>query len=323
MNNTKKTIFFIFIAFAFSSSIFLFIMSSLPDYTYLQHKEFYSQVIPEEKIFIFGSSQVYAINPIHVSDYLLDQGHNYAVYNLGQGSFDAEERLRTIDLIISQEPNIVIYGISYQTFYSHGRNIVEKPTESFPSPPKVIDLLSSISLPFNSGLLDNPKFATINTFNHIYKLQTGNFEETPNRPYPNTPFFRYTPTEPAHQKDLEVGGNAVNYKGSEIYPINKNRTYAALKELIHNLHDNNIQVIIFTTPHLENWLIQLPEQQKQIFGSMLDDLEKEFDFEVFRLHDKYQSLDIWADHDHLVSHSSKTDFYSEDIAKILLTRIDE
>ena len=50
---------------------------------------------------------------------------------------------------------------------------------------------------------------------------------------------------------------------------------------------------------------------------------KEFNFEVFRLHDKYQSLDIWADHDHLLSHNEKTDFYSEEIAKMLITKIDE
>ena len=325
MNSVKKTTFFVFIAFVFSVSIFLFIMSIAPDYKYLEQKEFYSQDLPGEKIFIFGSSQIYALNPVNISNHLLEKGHSYTVYNLGQGSSDAEEQLRSIDFVISQEPKVVVYGISYQTFYSHGRTIIEKPPESLISPPKLSDLLSTISLPYNTGLLDNPKFATINTFNHFYQKQTGNFQEELEHPYPNTPFFVRTPNAeiPAEQKYLEKSGKFANFKGNEIYPIDKNRTYAALKELIHILNDHNIEVIIFTTPHLKNWREQLPTQQNEIFNSMLDDLENEFNFEVFTLHDKYDSIDIWHDHNHLVSHTKKTDFFSEDVAKIILTRIDE
>ena len=93
--------------------------------------------------------------------------------------------------------------------------------------------------------------------------------------------------------------------------------------MIRILNDHNIEVIIFTTPHLKNWLEQVPIQQKEIFNSMLNDLEKEFNFEVFKLHDKYETIDIWVDHDHNISHSEKTNFYSEEVAKMILTRIDE
>ena len=325
MSDVRKTTFFVFCALIFAVSIFLFIMSILPDSIYLQHEEFYSQDLPDNKIFIFGSSQIYALKPTLIMNYLLEKGHDYTVYNLGQGSSDAEERLRTVDLIISQKPDVVVYGIAYQTFYSHGRNIVEKPPESFPGPAKLGDLLSTVQMPFNTGLLDNPKFATINTFNNFYQKQTGIFQEEPERPWSNTPFFiRAGDTEIfSDPKDLEKGGKFADYKGKEIYPINKNRTYAALKELIHILHEHDIEVIIFTTPHLKNWREQLPTQQNEIFNSMLDDLENEFNFEVFTLHDKYDSIDIWHDHNHLVSHTKKTDFFSEDVAKIILTRIDE
>ena len=56
---------------------------------------------------------------------------------------------------------------------------------------------------------------------------------------------------------------------------------------------------------------------------MLNDLEGEFNFKVHRLHDKVDSMEIWVDHDHLISHSSETDFYSEEVAKMILNRIDE
>ena len=324
MDTLRKTLFLVFMSFVLSITIFLSIMLTFPDYTYLEHEKFYSQVLAEEKIFIFGSSQTYAINPIIVTDFLKDAGYEYVVYHLGQGSSDPEERLRTSDLIISQSPDVVIYGISYQTFYSHGRNIVDQPAESFISPPKISDSLSLIPLPVNNGLLSNPKFATINTISHFLVIQSGNLEEEPIRPYQNTPFFRLAlhSEEFANPEDLEINGKYANYKGNEIYPIDKNRTYFALKELIHDLHDNNIEVIIFTTPHLKTWMSNLPEEQKEIFNSMLDDLEKEFNFKVFKLHDKYDSVDICNDHDHLVSNNNKTNFYSEEIAKILLSEID-
>ena len=318
MDTLRKTLFFVSISFVLSVTIFLSIMVSFPDYTYLQHEKFYSQVLPEKKIFIFGSSQTYAINPTTITNFLNDDGYEHTVYHLGQGSSDTEERLRTADLIISQSPDVVIYGIAYQTFYSHGRNIVDQPNQSFISPPKINDLFSLISLPLNDGLLNNPKYATINTINNFFQKQSGNLQEEPIRPYNNTPFFQLNLVneEFANLDDLQINGKLANYKGNAIYPIDKNRSYFALKELIYKLHDNDIQVIIFTTPHLKTWLSNLPEEQKQIFNSMLDDLEKEFDFKVFRLHDKYDSLDIWNDHDHLVANNNKTNFYSEEIIKI-------
>ena len=66
VNSVRKTTFAIFIAFVFSVSIFLFIMSIAPDYKYLEHKEFFSQDLTGEKIFIFGSSQIYALNPVDI-----------------------------------------------------------------------------------------------------------------------------------------------------------------------------------------------------------------------------------------------------------------
>jgi hypothetical protein len=321
----KKTIFSISVSFFFAFTIFFLIVSALPDYTFMQHENFYSQTLDPKKIFIFGSSQVFAINPTIISEILSNIGYDHTVYHLGQGSFDAEERLRTSALITSQKPDVVLYGISYQTFYSYGRTIVEKPDDSFISPPRILDSLSFISLPVNDGLLDNPKFAVITTINHLSRTLSSDVNEKPIRPYENTPFFidNFSTRQPANPSEFEIDGSLVNYKGNEIYPINKNRTFDALKQLIHELHDNDVEVIIFTTPHNKNWLNQLPIQQKEIFESMLNDLEGEFNFKVHRLHDKVDSMEIWVDHDHLISHSSETDFYSEEVAKMILNRIDE
>ena len=321
----KNTLFAISLSFSLAFTIFFVIFSMLPDHTYAQHEKFYSQELPGKKIFLFGSSQIYAINPEIVSDVLNESGFNYTVFHLGQGASDTEELIRTSDLIISQKPDVVIYGVAYHTFYSHGRTIVEKPSDSVIHPPRIQDLLSSLSLPTNNGLLDNPKFAIINTINHFYRIQFMDIEEPSTPAYLNTPFFNYDPNQiqPVDPSEFEIGSTLINYKGNEIYPINKNRTFDSLKQFIHKLQENEIEVIIFTTPHNKNWLSQVPIQQKEIFDSMLINLETEFNFKVYRLHDKVSSMSVWKDHDHLVAHNPETDFYSEEIAKIILVRIDE
>ena len=325
LSSIKKIVFCLIISFSIALTIFFTTISSLPDYVYEEHEKFYLQELPNEKIFIFGSSQTFAINPIIVSDVLSAEGHNYTVFHLGQGSFDAEERLRTVDLISSQKPEIIIYGVAYQTFYSHGRNTIEKPIDSVFEFPTVRDFLAVFSLPINTGLIDNPKYATINTINHFFQTWEGKYDEVLPRPYPNTPFFIMDDNAkiPAEQKDLEVGGRLADFRGMEMYPIEKYRSFNALKKLIHNLHENEIEVIIFTVPHHKNWLTQLPEQQTEIFDGMMDNLEQEFDLKVYRLHDKYDTEGIWIDHDHIIAYDEKTNFYSEEIATILLTEMKE
>ena len=67
----------------------------------------------------------------------------------------------------------------------------------------------------------------------------------------------------------------------------------------------------------------MPEQQTEIFDGMMDNLEQEFDLKVYRLHDKYDTEGIWIDHDHIIAYDEKTNFYSEEIATILLTEMKE
>ena len=321
----KNTLFAVSLSLSLAFTIFFVIFSMLPDHTYTQHEKFYSQELPGKKIFLFGSSQIYAINPEIVSDILNESGFNYTVFHLAQGASDTEDLIRTSDLIISQKPDVVIYGVAYHTFYSHGRTIAEKPADSLIHPPRIQDLLQTLPLPTNTGLFDNPKFTVIHTINSYYKILFKNIEETTIPAYPNTPFFNYDPNQAqaVDPTELEIGSPLINYKGNEIYPINKNRTFDSLKQFIHKLQENEIEVIIFTTPHNKNWLSQVPIQQKEIFDSMLINLETEFNFEVYRLHDKVSSMSVWKDHDHLVAHNPETDFYSEEIAKMILDRIDE
>ena len=76
----------------------------------------YDKVKDEKKIFIIGSSSVYAINATYINEQLALNEKNYQVYNLADMSDTPRKRLASIQNIISNEPEIVVYGIGMLEF---------------------------------------------------------------------------------------------------------------------------------------------------------------------------------------------------------------
>ena len=91
-------------------------------------KEFYSNLNSDKKqIFILGSSQVVAVNATHIDNYLSKSGYDYNIYNLATISDTPKLRLQTLDMIISSNPEIILYGIGPRDFRSSPTDNMEKP----------------------------------------------------------------------------------------------------------------------------------------------------------------------------------------------------
>ena len=69
-----------------------------------------------KKIFIIGSSSVYAIDTTYINEQLALNEKNYQVYNLADMSDTPRKRLASIQNIISNEPEIVVYGLGILEF---------------------------------------------------------------------------------------------------------------------------------------------------------------------------------------------------------------
>ena len=94
----------ILLAAIISISIFFVVMLNLPDDLFQAYEDFFSKDLgDEEKIFILGSSHVYAINPIIISEKLKQNDYKFEVYNLGSPGDDFEERERTVNMIIDKK----------------------------------------------------------------------------------------------------------------------------------------------------------------------------------------------------------------------------
>lgn len=317
--DSRKTAFFSVMALVISFFVFFIIMSFIPDTIFLMHKEFYEKSFPtEKKIFILGSSHVYSLNSTFMTEYLSENGFNYIVYNLGQGSDDPEFRLRTIDFIISKKPDIVVYGIGFRDFESTGRTVIDKPNNYLPRINSILELFSEINLPINKGLIENPKFAIVRALLIDAPKNDQTELEKIDKIYENAPFFPYYERSTIIAEPSTLEKLLIDDKLGAINPPTKNLNLVALQQIIDKLKENNIKIIIFTTPHSKIWLEHQPVEQKQNFENIIQTLGNSV--KVYRFHDKYEDMWIWEDNSHIVV-SKKTLFYSKDISDIILKEI--
>ena len=70
----------------------------------------------KDKIFIIGSSNVYAINATRINEQVSNAHKNYLVYNLADMSDTPTKRLNSIDNIISHKPELVLYSLGTWEF---------------------------------------------------------------------------------------------------------------------------------------------------------------------------------------------------------------
>ena len=92
---------------------------------------------------------------------------------------------------------------------------------------------------------------------------------------------------------------------------------SALNKIISELQNNDIKIVLFTTPLHKFYLDSLSNYQKELFNEILDNLTKKQGVRIYELEDKYSELDMWRDHLHISIHESVTK-YNEDIASIII-----
>ena len=70
----------------------------------------------KKRIFLIGSSSVYSVNATHINHQLSSNNLNYEIFNLADMSDSPRKRIQSIENIISNEPQIVIYGLGAWEF---------------------------------------------------------------------------------------------------------------------------------------------------------------------------------------------------------------
>jgi hypothetical protein len=316
------------IAFSF---LFIFLKNNSQDLSKWEN-EFYSQNFDDSrKIFILGSSHTGHLNATSIENYLSIHFKDHRVYNLSITGDRPSQRLGTIDQLISAKPDLVIYGVGFRDF----ENIAFENTNELNSnmmetilPNPIEFLKQTISLHLLTGydfnFLQSPKGITFKFIHDILvpsDSSTKLFVE-------NMPFFHPEP------RDIKINvlnstpeyfmkvKQAIHISFTGIKSPEKNMDVFALNKILTKLRENNIKVIIFTTPYYKTYFDMLPNSYESVFDSIIDDIDKQNNVKNYLLHKKYTNYtNIWTDFNH-VALNQNVNIYNEDIAEIILNEIE-
>ncbi len=267
-------------------------------------------------IFIVGASNVYSINSTYIMDYLMKNDQNYDVYNLADMSDTPSHRLKSLEHIISLKPKIIIYGVSMTDFekpYSRTDDEIDKnetmmeilhPKKSFTN---ILSYLTDYDT--EEKFPRSPKEKTILFLKYIIRGPE----------YSHNPFINFKTVPISDQSTLESYESEIGFRGIDVSDNNKEKI--ALQQIINELQKNNIKVILFTAPYHKIFLNKVTNDDEVEFTSLLKNMTKQYDVNVYFIHRNYENLDIWRDPYHIAV-NSRAGIYTDDIAKIIMSEIE-
>lgn len=331
-----KIVLSIFVALVVAVSI-TYIVNDLYR-THLQltsfEKLFYSQNFDtkEKKIFIIGSSHAGRINATLVENNISKNYENYRVYNLGYVEDNPSLRINHLQKIIESKPVLVIYGITFKDIKKTEKVqtqitdviVSSKPKDVLPEPWVFLYDWIPNKTKIDFSNFDNPQGTTLKIF-EMLSSQNNTLESSSD--LGNTPFYKYLPKmnnimdEKSLRKNLqnriEAGSVFTGYEKD----VNNLQT-DDLKHIISKLKDNNIDVILFSTPFSRIYLETIDEDDIQIFEGKIQKISDKFNVKVYHFYDKYADMNIWSDTSH-ISINQTSSIYSQDISDIILNEIEK
>ena len=296
----------------------LFIVQNyFPDERIIKEREFYSQNFsPEDElIFLIGSSNIGQLNTTLIHENISQKFPQTLVYNLSYNGDTPSERIKTIDYIISLNPKIVIYGITYADLD------VESSAKKYPlpDPHQFVNDLFTNEIGINNEV--NPKFTTLEIIRKTF-ADTGLFPPREIIRLDNSPFFIFYSEQTILLNDMELMQQSKHQKPIDIHSIKDNEHVNNFHIIIEKFQKNKIDVIIFSAPLHEYSLDQISPETKANFSRILEKIGNTYGIEIYDLSDKYVNEYIWANISH-VSYNKKSNIYSDDITDIIITELEK
>jgi len=204
-----------------------------------------------------------------------------------------------------------------------------KKTNSHPRMNIFIETIKPIRKTITTYFNDNPKFVTLSLIKNIVQeddvdlSQEQNYLLYPDEfvPYPNS-YFTIAPYNVNVKSDEELKQHFLTHGASfkGLGSPSKNEKVIALKQIINTLHNNNVKVIVFTTPHSKYYLDAMPENEKISFKNTLKSIEHDTGVKIHSLEEKYRDLELWNDPDHVALTHNR--IFGDDVTKIILDEIE-
>lgn len=277
-------------------------------------KEFFSAQngIDEERILLIGSSHIGHLNMTHIISQISEQNSDLVIYNLADNGDSPKFRYDDLNEIIELKPKIVFYGISYRDF-NQSIESVDSQNEIFDIKNFMNEVIPEEIKSINPQLLTRKVIRNVLDEADIIKKPT--YEISP----PNTPFFAIGDLQQkiSDSNELQRQLLIVLPSPSKIQIDDQNNEEVdKFRIIIEKLHDEGIQVVIFTTPLHSIYSDEVSDSTKKSFTNILNDISKDKGIQVYEFEDRYVELDIWNNLDH-IAYNSDAIIFSHEVAEMI------
>ena len=268
--------------------------------------------IDENEILLLGSSHIGHLNMTHIVTQVENKNLDFTVYNLADNGDSPKFRYNDLEQIINLEPKIVFYGISYRDF--------DQPIESTNVKRNNLDIKNSIEEIIPEELKSiNPQLLTRKVIRNM--LDDTGISKKPSyeiKP-PNTPFFALgdKQTKISDKNELQRQLLIVLPPPAKIQFDSNNEEIEKFYEIIKALQNEEITVVVFTTPLSRVYLEELSKSTKISFDNILKNISEKYDVKIYEFEDKYTDLEIWNNVDH-VAYNNKSIIFSNQITEMIL-----
>ena len=290
-----------------------------------------------ETLFVFGSSHVNVVNKQYVYKYVEEHDNEeFVVHFASKGNDSPLKRLDDLDRILSYDPSIVVYGINLRDFQQTSKithPVIQQSTQQqniLPDPKNLIDKYFSFDNIFWIDLQNfaNPKLTTLsiikekieNPLDQIFK-EPISLEEQEKIIELNEQKAKKRQETIAHHNEIatpdKLKEHAIWLSRNSFNIHEDNPNTLAFIEVIRILKENNVKIILFTTPIYKEAWDRFSESDKESFFSIIDKISKDYDIEIYYFHNKYWNENIWMDSQHITL-DPKGLIYSEDISKLIV-----
>jgi len=257
---------------------------------------------------LIGGSTVYSINALYLNEKLSENEINFEVYNLADMSDTPTRRLNSIENIIDNKPEIVFYGLGYTDFekfevkeFDPLSTFINNPNELFRSS---FELL--LGEPLEEYFPLSPKDKSLTSLKYVLRGPDEHYH----------PFMSFKQGETVDLEQIKKYDLKPRYVDA-LEVSNNDKEVLALNSIIKKLQENNIEVVLFSFPYNSIMLDNTDPNQIENFEKMLKNKQKQFDVNLFFLHDKYSNLNIWKDRLH-IANNPKTIIFTEDILEKII-----
>ena len=309
-----KTALSVCFAIIFTFSLFLLFQNQFPDTTSeMKNHEFFDKEFNEnEKIFLIGSSHVGYLNSTHIVQKISNFNSKFEVYNLAYDTDNPEIRSKSIEKIISLNPKIIFYGISYRDF--------ETNVEQEFSLPNTKDFIGS----FYEVDKINPRLITFKAIKSILDYSNIFPNSSQKITFINTPFITPSisttiiPNDNELEKEITKIISQKNFHHIDLQGNNIKKFI----EIIEKLEKKGITLVVYLTPLHPKYIEQISNDEKKKFKLIISKINEHYEIKIYDFINNYAEQNIWLNLSH-ISINEKSIFYSDDIANMIISELDE